>query len=150
MKNTKVLLYSTIAGLFISYIPGLVFSPSGHVKTDCGKYSHGKGLDVTGKPFQDFWSFYPYYVCEHQQPRTKLFHFIASLNVLCLLANMTTSGFNITTPILGLFQGYGLAWISHFWIEKNKPATWQYPGYSFAGDFVLFSEVLSGEYIIWE
>ena len=36
--------------------------------------------------------------------RTKLFHFIASLNVLCLLANMTTSGFNITTPILGLFQ----------------------------------------------
>jgi len=37
-----------------------------------------------------------------------------------------------------LYQGYGLAWISHFWIEKNKPATWQYPGYSFAGTLQLF------------
>lgn len=41
--------------------------------------------------------------------------------------------------------GYGFAWVGHFFFEKNKPATFQYPFYSLASDFVMFWHILSGQ-----
>jgi len=41
--------------------------------------------------------------------------------------------------------GYGFAWVGHFFFEKNKPATFQYPGYSLASDFILFWDLLRGK-----
>ncbi len=38
--------------------------------------------------------------------------------------------------------GYGFAWIGHFFFEKNKPATFEYPFYSLLGDLVLFKDML--------
>ena len=38
--------------------------------------------------------------------------------------------------------GYGFAWVSHTFIEKNKPATFQYPLYSFLGDLRMWSEMI--------
>ena len=46
--------------------------------------------------------------------------------------------------IFSVIQGYGLAWISHFWIEENKPATFKYPVYSFISDFVMFKDACLG------
>ena len=46
-------------------------------------------------------------------------------------------------------KGYGLAWYSHFFIEQNKPATWQYPGYSFISDQRLFIESLMGKHKLY-
>jgi hypothetical protein len=40
---------------------------------------------------------------------------------------------------------YGFAWIGHFFFEKNKLATFQYPLYSLASDFILYFEILSGK-----
>ena len=40
--------------------------------------------------------------------------------------------------------GYGFAWIGHFIFEKNRPATFQYPLYSFLGDWVMFKDILTG------
>jgi hypothetical protein len=45
-----------------------------------------------------------------------------------------------------LFCGYGAAWISHFFVEKNKPATFKYPLYSLAGDYLMFFEILLGRH----
>jgi len=46
-------------------------------------------------------------------------------------------------PILGsILCAYFLAWVSHFFIENNKPATFTYPFYSFLGDLKMFSELL--------
>lgn len=151
MRRRDVLKYSTVAALVLSYLPSYLFNPTGHSNVDCAIFSEGKGLNTDGKPFQDFPSFYPYYVCEHQKPRTKLFHFVSSTNILSLYAHMIlTSEYKLSTPLLGMVQGYGLAWISHFFIEMNKPATWQYPVWSFMGDFVMFSESLKGEYVMWQ
>lgn len=39
-------------------------------------------------------------------------------------------------PALGIvFLGYTPAWLGHFFIEQNKPASWIYPVYSLFGDF---------------
>jgi hypothetical protein len=47
--------------------------------------------------------------------------------------------------ILIPFVGYGFAWVGHFFFEKNKPATFKYPAYSLASDFILFWDLLSGK-----
>jgi hypothetical protein len=39
---------------------------------------------------------------------------------------------------------YGAAWASHFLIEKNKPATWGHPLWSFRGDMRMIRMMLSG------
>jgi hypothetical protein len=43
------------------------------------------------------------------------------------------------------FVGYGFAWVGHFFFEKNKPATFKYPAYSLASDFLLFWDLLRGK-----
>jgi hypothetical protein len=45
---------------------------------------------------------------------------------------------------LGLIPGYGAAWIGHFFIEKNRPATFQHPLWSFMGDYKMIALMLSG------
>jgi hypothetical protein len=40
--------------------------------------------------------------------------------------------------------GYGFAWIGHFFVEKNKPATFKYPLYSLMGDWVMFKDIITG------
>ena len=45
---------------------------------------------------------------------------------------------------LALIPGYGAAWIGHFFIEKNKPATFQYPLWSFMGDYKMIWMMLTG------
>jgi hypothetical protein len=44
---------------------------------------------------------------------------------------------------LGIVIGYGFAWIGHFVVDKNRPATFKYPLYSFMGDWKMFSDVLT-------
>ena len=41
--------------------------------------------------------------------------------------------------------GYGFAWVGHFFFEKNRPATFQYPLWSLMGDWRMFFETVTGK-----
>ena len=47
--------------------------------------------------------------------------------------------------ILAPAFGYGFAWIGHFFVEKNRPATFKYPLWSLMGDWAMFGEIVTGK-----
>ena len=93
------------------------------------------------KKYKTLKEFYPYYLEEHQNPTCRALHFIGTGLVLLILLAGLASG-NYLWLISIPFVGYGFAWIGHFFFEKNKPATFQYPGFSLASDFILFFDLL--------
>lgn len=93
------------------------------------------------KSFSEFWL---YYVAEHSHPMTRLLHFIGSLTAIACLIAFIAIGRWYLFP-LALIPGYGLAWIGHFFIEKNKPATFKYPLWSFMSDWKMIAMMLTGK-----
>ncbi len=88
--------------------------------------------------------FYPYYLSEHQNPTCRILHFIGTVLLFVLLAvAIYLQEYSLLwfLPVVG----YSFAWVGHFFFEKNKPATFQYPFYSLASDFILFWELLTGK-----
>jgi hypothetical protein len=88
--------------------------------------------------------FYPFYLKEHSNSTSRILHFIGTTLVLLLIPTALIFS-NAKLLLLIPFVGYGFAWIGHFFFEKNKPATFQYPGYSLASDFILFWDLLRGK-----
>lgn len=94
--------------------------------------------------FASFGEFYPYYLSEHRGKTCRRLHFVGtSLVIGCLLMALRTG--NALWVLYALACGYGLAWIGHFFFEKNKPATFSYPLYSLAGDWVMYKDMLTGK-----
>lgn len=94
--------------------------------------------------FKSFAEFYPYYLAEHANLTCRRLHFIGSVFALCLLITAIVT-LNPWWLLVGVLQGYAFAWVGHFFFEKNKPATFEYPGYSFLGDWVMFKDMLTGK-----
>lgn len=90
---------------------------------------------------KNFKSFYPYYLEEHRKEGTRIGHFIGtSLVFLTLFFCISTKKY-VYLWLMPVF-GYGFAWYSHAFIERNKPATFKYPLWSLFSDFKLFFEIL--------
>ena len=96
--------------------------------------------DARFKSFADFW---PYYLSEHSKPTTRMLHCIGTVLAIGFVALMFATGRWWLFP-LGLIPGYGCAWIGHFFIEKNRPATFTYPLWSFMGDWKMLALMLTG------
>ena len=94
--------------------------------------------------FASFSEFYPFYLQEHSNLTSRRLHFIGSWGVLLLLAAAFITG-NAWWALGALLCGYGFAWVGHFFFEKNRPATFKHPLYSFAGDWVMFKDILTGK-----
>ncbi len=93
------------------------------------------------KKYKKFKEFYPFYLSEHINPMCRLLHFIGTF---CVILIIVISFFNIKMLVFAPLLGYGFAWSGHFFFEKNQPATFKYPIYSFIGDWVLFKDILIG------
>ena len=93
--------------------------------------------------FSSFAEFYPHYLDEHRHPASRRLHFAGSLGALVLVAVavLTREGWWLAAAVA---CGYGLAWIGHFAFEKNQPATFRHPLYSFMGDWRMFADILRG------
>jgi hypothetical protein len=89
--------------------------------------------------FEEFWDFY---VGEHKKPATRALHFVGTTAaVACVAGGLLTK--RRWLLLVAPFAGYGPAWASHFFIEKNKPASFTYPLWSLQADFVMWWKIAS-------
>jgi hypothetical protein len=91
------------------------------------------------RTFEEFW---PFYVAEHSRRPTRALHFAGTTLVLGAVAAaaLDSPWWLAAAPVLG----YGPAWIAHFFVEKNRPATFTYPLWSLRGDFRMWRLMLLG------
>lgn len=96
------------------------------------------------REFDSLAAFYPFYLGEHQNRVCRRLHFAGSSLVLGCLAALLLSGQWFWLP-LAFVCGYGFAWIGHFLFEKNRPATFKHPLYSFVSDWIMYKDILTGK-----
>lgn len=96
------------------------------------------------KRFTTFREFYPFYLSEHRNVACRRLHFIGSSLVIILVA-VAIATRNPWWLLGALLCGYGFAWIGHFAFEKNKPASFKQPLYSFVGDWVMYWQIWKGQ-----
>ncbi len=100
---------------------------------------------MSKKRIPTFAAFWPFYLSQHAVPLCRHLHFAGTV---AILANAVYA-FATLQPLLLLLTpvlGYGPAWIAHFIVEKNRPATFTYPVWSLLGDFKMFGGMLTGKY----
>ena len=100
--------------------------------------------DAHAPPFASFREFYPYYLGEHRDPTCRRLHFVGTSFALGFLLLAILRG-NPWWLLGALLSGYAFAWVGHFFFEKNRPATFKHPFYSFAGDWVMYKDMLVGK-----
>ena len=96
------------------------------------------------KQYTSFREFYPFYLDEHQNRTCKLLHFIGTWFGLGFFITALVTG-NLWWVLGGFVAGYAFAWVGHFFFEKNRPATFTYPFYSFMGDWVMWKDIMTGK-----
>ena len=95
------------------------------------------------KRIESFDEFWPFYVREHSKKLTRQMHFVGtSLAVACVAGALVGRKHSLVPAVP--FAGYGPAWVSHFFIEKNRPASFNHPLWSLQADFVMWGKMLAG------
>ena len=133
------------------------------------------------KSFEEFW---PYYLSEHRDARSRRLHFMGTSGFLASVAasavtnplkfplamagfaaimkhgieaeaegrplghvaamiGLGTAGAPLTF-LPGVAFAYSCAWVGHFLVEHNRPATFEYPLWSLTADFVMWSHMVRG------
>lgn len=96
---------------------------------------------MSDQDFRTFDEFWPFYVKEHQKKTTRILHFIGTTGAMaCLAGGLLTKRrwLLAVAPVVG----YGPAWVSHFFVEGNMPATFKHPLWSLRADLVMWSKMV--------
>ena len=102
------------------------------------------------KNTDDFWAFY---LRQHSHPLTRAVHYCGTVAAILVAVGLLPSplgGIEIGSSfglgrVLGtLLVGYGPSWVSHFFVERNRPATWKAPLRSLRSDFRMLGCFLIG------
>ena len=95
------------------------------------------------KTLKEFW---PFYLHEHSVGLNRILHFIGStLGLVILAIAIGTRKYWLIAP--ALVSGYAFAWFGHFFLEKNRPATFKYPLKSFVSDWRMWYYILTGKVV---
>jgi hypothetical protein len=99
---------------------------------------------VTAPNIESFADFWPHYVGAHRKPLNRAFHYAGTCSALgCVAAGVVTQNplWFLAAPLVG----YGPAWVGHFVVEGNRPATFGYARYSLMADFKMLGLALQGK-----
>jgi hypothetical protein len=95
------------------------------------------------EPIKRYSEFWPYYLREHARRGTRGMHYFGTaLATAALIAALVTHRWWLLP--LALLAGYGPAWIAHFYVEKNRPATFKYPLWSLVSDYRMAFDWIIG------
>jgi hypothetical protein len=97
---------------------------------------------MSERRYEDYESFWPFYVSQHLSSTCRYLHFVGTTIVLALFVAgcLVSPWYFAYMPV----AGYGFAWAGHFVFEKNRPATFTYPLWSLRADFRMYRYMLFG------
>lgn len=97
---------------------------------------------MSGRP-SSFGAFWPQYLAAHRDPRCRALHYVGSTGgLLGIVAAIVLA--NPLWIAAGLVFAYAMAWVGHFAVERNRPATFGNPILSLMGDIRMYLLWLSG------
>jgi hypothetical protein len=89
------------------------------------------GDDMPPACYAEFWL---HYLRAHSRPGTRRLHYLGTaLGTLALATAIAKRDWRLV-PV-ALAAGYAPAWIGHFGVERNRPATFGHPLWSFVSDY---------------
>jgi len=91
---------------------------------------------------QTFEQFWPFYLSQHQSAINRYLHVFGLLMAIPVIYSAMV--FDMLWLLFLPICGYGFAWVGHFIVEKNRPATFTYPLWSFMADFKMCYLILTG------
>jgi hypothetical protein len=94
--------------------------------------------------FKNYEEFWPFYLSQHSKSSTRAWHFVGTSFVFVFIL-LTVVTLNFWFLLLAPVVAYAFAWISHFFIEGNKPATFGHPVWSLRADFRMYRLILFGQ-----
>jgi hypothetical protein len=100
--------------------------------------------EYTPEGFKTIDDFYPFYLSQHSYNLCRLLHYTGTIIATTHLLLAIFYLYLLYIPI-GMLYGYGFAWVGHFFVEKNRPATFKHPFLSFACDYVMLYHFLTGQ-----
>jgi hypothetical protein len=99
--------------------------------------------DDTTVPIRSYAAFFPHYLRQHANPLCRRFHYVGTSGALVCLVGFVVSG-DWRAVALGIGFGYGFAWVGHFFVEHNRPATLCHPIWSLMADHHMGWLALTG------
>ncbi len=99
---------------------------------------------IAHKGHATFTEFYTDYLSGHTDRTSRELHFFGSTLAIFFLIALVLTG-NVVWLVAAALSFYGFAWIGHLMFEKNRPASWRQPFYSFAAAWLMYWQLLTGQ-----
>ncbi|HUS19898.1 MAG TPA: DUF962 domain-containing protein [Terriglobales bacterium] len=100
------------------------------------------------RKFATYDEFFAFYVQQHRDPANRILHACGTLLGVSIMVGAFIAG-HPWWALLWIPVAYGFAWTGHFLLEKNQPASFGHPLWSFISDFRMLSLMLTGRLQPW-